>query len=1229
MPELVRTAWASASTFRNSDKRGGANGARIRLAPQNGWEVNDPDELRRVLATLEGVKAEFDASGSSVSMADLIVLGGAAAIEAAAREAGHDITVPFTPGRTDASQEQTDVESFAPLEPTADGFRNHLGKGHTRRAEAMLVDRAQLLTLSAPEMTVLVGGLRVLGANSGGSTHGVFTERVGALTTDFFVNLLDMGTEWHATDDSEELFEGRDRATGELRWTGTRNDLVFGANSQLRAIAEVYGAQRCSREVRGRLRGGLDQGDGRRPLRSLIDPRVSPSRHREGDTAFGATCWQTRRERRHPADVTATRTSSRGRWSWWVRCSRPSSTYRLGPARSTDRPRLVERFQRSGGGTLTLVSAPAGFGKTTVVTEWLSSLPADDPRQAWVSLDEHDNDAVQFWTYVITALGAALGEDVGIASSQLLDAARAPADTVITTLLNELSAIDRSVVLILDDYHVITTPEIHDSVTRLLERLPPLVTVVLVTRIDPPLPLGRLRVGGRLVEVRSTDLRFTPDETAAYFEGAVGATLSPRDVTALATRTEGWVAALQLAALSMAGRDDIASYVADFAGDDRYIVDYLAEEVLDRQTDEIRRFLLSTSVLVRLNGSLCDAVTLQGGGQATLRVLERANMFLVPLDDRREWYRYHHLFADVLRVHLADEAGDESNELHMRASAWYAANGEPEEAIRHALQGGNPERAADLAEAALAGWSRERRESTTRALLQLIPPETIRSRPLLLVGLIGARAAVGEFLPDTEERLDEADRLVRLGGAAPSHSAEGPPMDGAPVVRSLPAAIEMYRAAVALNRGDLDDTEIHGRRSLGMADDDDHLVRAAAAALVGLASWTRGDLDAASEGYATSIDDLRRSGHDADVLGCSISLADLRLGQGRLRDARRIYTEGLELGRSQGGRALRGTADMHVGLSDVHREMGEFDAAFEHLRLGATLGEANGLPQYPYRSRLAMARLRAGEGDVDAALALLDDAALVYTTDFGPSIRPIPAIRAGMHADHGHLRPARRWVHGRGLSPDDDLDYLTAYEHTVLARVRLAEATATRSSSTLRDAARLLRRLAADAEGGGRHGDLMEMLVLLALAEDGRGDRRAALDHLGRAVAVAEPEGYVRRFLDEGPRLRPLLDALVDRGEAREYIRQLLMPLASRREPGRGPPRARGSAHRPRGRGAAAPGRRPHRTRDRPRAHGVVEHDAHPHQEHLRQARGDHPSIRSPRGRGTVTPATSPARLTT
>ena len=243
VPQLVRAAWASASTFRGSDKRGGANGARVRLEPQKDWEVNDPDELATVLRILEGIRESFNASqtgGTRVSMADLIVLAGCAAVEKAARDAGHDVTVPFTPGRMDAAQEQTDVESFAALEPTADGFRNYLGKGHRLPAEYLLLDRANLLTLTAPEMTVLVGGLRVLGANAGESSLGVLTTRPGTLTTDFFVNLLDLGTEWSATSDAEDTFEGRDRATGDVRWTGSRVDLVFGSNSELRALAEVY-----------------------------------------------------------------------------------------------------------------------------------------------------------------------------------------------------------------------------------------------------------------------------------------------------------------------------------------------------------------------------------------------------------------------------------------------------------------------------------------------------------------------------------------------------------------------------------------------------------------------------------------------------------------------------------------------------------------------------------------------------------------------------------------------------------------------------------------------------------------------------------------------------------------------------------------------------------------------------------------------------------------------------
>ena len=281
MSELVSTAWASASTFRGSDKRGGANGARIRLAPQKDWEVNQPAQLAKVLKTLEGIQSTFNSAqsgGKKVSLADLIVLAGCAGVEQAAKNAGHQVTVPFTPGRMDASPEQTDAASFAVLEPIADGFRNYQKTRYAVSAEELLVDKAQLLTLTAPEMTVLVGGMRVLKTNFGGSQHGVFTKRPEALTNDFFVNLLDMGTTWKAAAEDADVFEGRDRATGALKWTGTRVDLIFGSNSQLRALAEVYGCADSQAEVPARLRSGVEQSHEPRPFRPRLIVQISAVR---------------------------------------------------------------------------------------------------------------------------------------------------------------------------------------------------------------------------------------------------------------------------------------------------------------------------------------------------------------------------------------------------------------------------------------------------------------------------------------------------------------------------------------------------------------------------------------------------------------------------------------------------------------------------------------------------------------------------------------------------------------------------------------------------------------------------------------------------------------------------------------------------------------------------------------------------------------------------------------
>ncbi len=350
------------------------------------------------------------------------------------------------------------------------------------------------------------------------------------------------------------------------------------------------------------------------------------------------------------------------------------------------RPRLLERVGLGVDSKVTLVSAPAGFGKSTLLTEWLAGAPADGRSVAWLSLDAADSDAATFWRYVVTALQNTL-DGVGSRALELITSSPPATDLVLTTLVNELAAWPGDVWLVLDDYHLVDGPEVGQGMTFLLTHLPPHVHVVLSTRADPDLPLARWRVRGELVEIRAADLRFTLDEAAQYLNDVTGLHLAAGDVEALEGRTEGWIAALQLAALSLRDRADVGGFIAQFAGTDRYLVDYLVEEVLAQQDDRVREFLLRSAVLDRLTGPLCDAVVGIEDGREMLTTLERANLFLVPLDDQRQWFRYHHLFADVLRARLLAEQPDLVPVLHQRASLWYEAHDVADEAIRHALAG--------------------------------------------------------------------------------------------------------------------------------------------------------------------------------------------------------------------------------------------------------------------------------------------------------------------------------------------------------------------------------------------------------------------------------------------------------------------------------------------------------------------------------------------------------------
>ena len=701
------------------------------------------------------------------------------------------------------------------------------------------------------------------------------------------------------------------------------------------------------------------------------------------------------------------------------------------------RTRLSDRLEAAKNASVTLVSAPAGFGKTTLLAEWFCAPDDEGSVTPWLSLDAGDNDPAVFWSYVIAAIQRATPQ-VGISALASLQSSQ-PLISVVAALVNDLHDLADCVVVVLDDYHVIDSTDIHESIAYLIDHAPPTFHLVLASRSDPPFPLARLRARGQLFEVRAADLRFTHDEATSYLNDSMGLQLAAGDIDSLGARTEGWIAALQLAALSLQGRDDVDRFIENFTGDDRFVVDYLVEEVLDRQPHAIRAFLLHTSVLDRLTGALCDAVTLGGDGRATLEQLDRSNLFLVALDDRRHWYRYHHLFADVLRARLTHEDPGLIDELHRRASDWFSAHGEPAAAIEHAMAGHHIDDAARLIELAAPMLRQSRQERTLRRWLEALPAEVFVDRPVLAISLVGARMATGDSTG--------AEALLQLVESTLERSAPPPIVFDVVLYERLPAQVLVQRAGLALLAGDLDGTLAYATRALALVEPTDHLRRGSATALLALAHWTAGDLDTAVRRYTEAIGELIAADHLPDMLGCSLALADIQIAQGRLTDAKRTFDSGLRWTTEHPG--LRGAADMHAGLSEVLIERNDLDAAARHLEISNELGESAGLPQHAYRWRVTMARLCRARGDIDGALELIEEAAPLYDTDFSPPVRPVAAIRARVQLAHGDLDAALEWATECGLTADDELSYVHEYEHITLTRVLIARYVAGRSERSM------------------------------------------------------------------------------------------------------------------------------------------------------------------------------------
>ena len=806
------------------------------------------------------------------------------------------------------------------------------------------------------------------------------------------------------------------------------------------------------------------------------------------------------------------------------------------------RPRLGELLAEGMNRKLTLVSAPAGFGKTTLLSEWLTMHSGEGYPVAWVALDEGDNDPARFLSYLVAALQT-VTEGVGEAALVSLHSPQPPPiEPILTALINEVDAIPNDFALVLDDYHLVEAESVHDAVTFLLDHLPPQMHLVIASRTDPPLPLSRLRARGQMTEIRDDDLRFTSEEAAAFLEDVMGLNLSAEDVGALEQRTEGWIAGLQLAALSMQGLDDVSGFIEAFTGSNRYVLDYLAEEVLKKQPEQVQGFLLQTSILDRLSGALCDAVTGEDDGQAMLERLEHANLFTVPLDQERHWYRYHHLFAEFLRGRLWRMQPERVPELHSRAAKWYEEHGSTSEAIRHALAAEDFELAARLVEQTRGTMITRDELNTLLGWLEALPDELVRSRASLCLAYAWVLVLTGQ-VDTVEARLRDAELAVC--SAEPDERARG--------LGEVAAA----RAEVARMRGEIPRAIDLSHRALEIIPEESLLLRSVAALNLGSAYWISGDTTAASRASSEAVILSEAAENIYVTLVALRELALVKVAQGRLREAAELYRKALQLGLEQGYELLPVMGYVYIGLGDLLREWDNLEAALYHLTEGIKLCKQGGLVVPLPDGYISLSRVKQARGDIVGALATVQEAEqLVRRHNITLFIAKLAAHRARLSLAQGDTEAIARWARESDLGIVDEPTFQDEFEHTTLARVLIA-------TDRAEEALRLLERLLEAAQADGRMGSEIQIFALRALALRAADDTAGAVNALARALSLAEPEGYVRTFVDEGVPMAALLQQVVQAQKegslaatlpdfSREYVGKLLAAIKEETAP---PPR--------------------------------------------------------------------------
>lgn len=765
------------------------------------------------------------------------------------------------------------------------------------------------------------------------------------------------------------------------------------------------------------------------------------------------------------------------------------------PARSglVARPRLLEQLQAGMAHPLSLLAAPAGFGKTVLLSSFAQQ---SDIAVGWVSLDSSDNDPTQFWTYVLAALDR-LQPGIGQAALSLLRTEQPVAiDTVLIALINALSDLRQQIVLVLDDYHVIEAPPIHDAMTFLLDHLPAQLRLVIASRVDPPLPLARLRVRGQLTELRIDNLRFTLEEAATFLNETMGLRLTADNIATLETRTEGWIAGLQLAALSMQGRKDVSGFVSAFAGSHRYVMDYLVEEVLRQQPEHIQRFLLHTSLLERLNGSLCDAVTGQANGRKTLEELEQANLFLIPLDEERYWYRYHHLFADTLRYRLSLSQPEIVPELHQRASAWFERNGLIVEAVHSALAAHDFPNALRLIGLIATAMIERGEYVTLLRWLETLPEDVLYAHPALCLRYAWILLFTG--------RVDAYERPLQIAEQA-WQAEDNRPMLG---------RVYHFRMNMARLQGDAARTIPLAQQALSFLPEDDGYNRGSCLVALGASYLLLGQLAEAEQYLREGGSISRAAGGLITALLAINYLGDMQIVQGKLREAVATYRN--VIGQT-GERLLWQVAEANIGLARVLHEWNRLEEAAQHVEQAMVLARETQREVYFAPGYIVLAQLLQAQGETAQASETLDKAVEVARRlGHLPWLRRANALQARLHLAQGNLPMVERWRAEAGIDASDEPTFERESEYLVLARLSIAQ-------EKQPQAIKLLERLLQADATAGRTGAMLQVLALNALAYQASGDSKQAMATLERLLLLSEPEGYTRLFVDEGPAMQKLL----------------------------------------------------------------------------------------------------------